>query len=139
VEGATAVAGMTTDQLVSVYLKIRGAISQKKEAYEAEIGQLEAQQELIASRLLELCNELNVDTMRTALGTVSRRVKERFWCTDWEAMHRFILEHEAPFLLEQRISNGNMKQFLEENPDLHPVGLQAERKYAVQVRKPTNK
>ena len=37
------------------------------------------------------------------------------------------------------IHNGNMKQFLEENPDMLPIGLQADRKFVIQVRKPTSK
>jgi hypothetical protein len=32
-----------------------------------------------------------------------------------------------------------MREFLEINPDAFPVGMQAERKYTVQVRKPTKK
>jgi hypothetical protein len=30
-------------------------------------------------------------------------------------MYQFIKEHDAPFLLEQRIHNGNLKQFLADN------------------------
>jgi hypothetical protein len=54
-------------------------------------------------------------------------------------MYQFIKEHDAPFLLEQRIHGTNMREFLETNPDAFPVGMQAERKYTVQVRKPTKK
>jgi hypothetical protein len=73
------------------------------------------------------------------VGTVTRRTVTRYWTNDWEAMYRFIKEKDAPFLLEQRIHNGNMKQFLEDNPDTLPIGLNADTKYAVTVRKPTNK
>jgi hypothetical protein len=54
-------------------------------------------------------------------------------------MYQFIKEQDAPFLLEQRIHNGNMRQFLEDNPDTLPMGLNADTKYAITVRKPTNK
>jgi hypothetical protein len=54
-------------------------------------------------------------------------------------MYQFIKTHDVPFLLEQRLHNGNMKQFLEENPDDYPIGLQADRKFTIQVRKPTAK
>jgi hypothetical protein len=54
-------------------------------------------------------------------------------------MYEFIRENDAMHLLEQRIHNGNMKQFLSENPDELPVGLQADSKYVVRVRKPTAK
>jgi hypothetical protein len=73
------------------------------------------------------------------MGTVTRRTVTRYWTNDWESMYQFIKEQDAPFLLEQRIHNGNMRQFLEENPDTLPMGLNADTKYAITVRKPTNK
>jgi hypothetical protein len=45
------------------------------------------------------------------------------------------VEHNAPELLERRIQQTNMKQFLEENPDLHPAGLNVDRTYAITVRR----
>jgi len=44
-------------------------------------------------------------------------------------------EHEALELLEKRISQSNMATFLEENPDLHPPGLNVDSRYAVVVRR----
>jgi hypothetical protein len=54
-------------------------------------------------------------------------------------MYAFIAEHSAPHLLEKRIHNGNMKEFLADNPDVTPEGLQAKNRYAISVRKPTKK
>ena len=76
-----------------------------------------------------------LDSVKTPAGTVSRRVQTRYWSTDWEEMYKFIAEHDVPFVLEKRIHNGNMKQFLEENPDMHPAGLNVERTYAITVRR----
>jgi hypothetical protein len=130
---------LRADQLVTVYRKIRAAIDERETAYKEEIGKLKGQLDLISAKLLEICNTQNVDSLRTPVGTVTRRTVTRYWTNDWEAMYRFIKEKDAPFLLEQRIHNGNMKQFLEDNPDTLPIGLNADTKYAVTVRKPTNK
>ena len=130
---------MKADALVLAYRKIRDAINEKEEAHKAEIAALKAQQDLVSDALLALCNEQNLDSIRTPAGTVTRTVNTRYWTNDWESMHKFIQEHDALYLLEQRIHNGNMKQFLGDNPDLHPAGLQADRKYVISVRKPTNK
>lgn len=130
---------MSTDKLVSVYLKIRDAKAALDETYKTQMAELQEQLDTVGDKLLAICNDNNVETMRTTLGTVSRRVRERYWCTDWQSMHDFILTNAAPFLLEQRVHQQNMKQFLEENPDQHPPGLQADRKYVVQVRRPTKK
>lgn len=130
---------LPADKLVKVYRKIRDAINEKEEAHKAEIGGLKEQLDAVAAKLLEICNTQNLDSLRTPEGTVTRRAVTRYWTNDWESMYQFIKEQDAPFLLEQRIHNGNMKQFLEENPDTLPIGLNADTKYAVTVRKPTNK
>jgi len=124
------------NQLVSVYLKIRNTIAERKEAHVAEITALEDQFNIIGQQLLGVCTEQNLDSIKTPAGTVSRRITTRYWTSDWESMYEFINEHKVPFLLEQRIHNGNMKEFLENNPESFPMGMQADRKYTVQVRKP---
>lgn len=125
--------------LVRDYIVARTAIEEMKEQQKVELEVLDRSFEVLSAALLERCNALNADSIKTAAGTVSRRVSSRYWSSDWNSMYEFIKEHAAPFLLEQRIHNGNMKQFLEENPDVLPIGLQADRKYVIQVRKPNSK
>jgi hypothetical protein len=127
------------DELVATYLKMRTAISEKEDQHKAEIASLKEDFDMVANKLLTLCNDLGVDSLKTSVGTVSRRVSSRYWTSDWESLYKFISTHDAPFLLEQRIHNSNMKQFLEDNPEDFPMGLQADSKYTVQVRKPTAK
>jgi hypothetical protein len=127
------------EKLVAAYRKLRAAIAEEEEAYEARVAQLKEKLEMVSAELLEFCNDQNVDSVRTPAGTVSRRVQTRYWSTDWERFYEFVAEHNVPFLLEKRIHNGNMKQFLEDNPDVLPVGLQVDNKYVVHVRKPTEK
>lgn len=129
----------SVEEMVAAYRKIREAISEKEEAHKADISGLREQLDIVSDALLGVCNSLQADSLRTAAGTVSRRVSTRYWTTDWERMYEFIRENDVPFLLEQRIHNGNMKQFLDENPDSLPIGLQADRKFVIQVRKPTGK
>lgn len=129
----------TSDKLVSVYVKIRDAIREKEEKHGKEIANLKEQLEAVSQALLEICEKNKQDGFRTSFGTVSRKVTSRYWTSDWEAFYKIVKEHDAPYLLEQRIHNSNMKQFLEDNPDVLPAGLQANRKFTVQVRRPTGK
>lgn len=131
--------GLTLEQAVGAYVKIRDAIRETEERHKSELEEMKVQLDIVANHLLEICNKDNVDSIRTPAGTLSRRVQTRYWASDWDAMYEFIIQNEAPQLLERRIHNGNMQEFLEDNPDLHPAGLQADRKYRVQVRKPTSK
>ena len=129
----------SVEDMVFAYRKIRDAIKDKEDQHKEEIADLKEQLDVVAGALLDICNNLDVDSLRTEAGTVSRRVNTRYWTSDWDAMYRFIKDQDAPFLLEQRIHNSNMKQFLADNPELLPAGLQADSKYVIQVRKPTAK
>lgn len=129
----------SVEEMVLAYRKIRDAIRDKEEQHKEELAGLKEQLDVVAGALLDICNNLDVDSLRTEAGTVSRRVNTRYWTSDWDAMYRFIKDQDAPFLLEQRIHNSNMKQFLADNPGLLPIGLQADSKFIVQVRKPTAK
>jgi len=127
------------NDLVSAYRKLRAAITEAEEAHEAKVASLKEKLDLVSGELLGFCNEQNLDSVKTPAGTVSRRVQTRYWTTDWDQMYKFIAENDVPFILEKRIHNGNMKQFLEENPDALPIGLQVDNKYVIQVRKPSEK
>lgn len=127
------------NDLVAVYRKLRATIAEAEEEHETKIKGLKEQLDTVSAELLHFCNEQNLDSVKTPAGTVSRRVQTRYWTTDWEKMNEFIVQHEAVHLLEKRIHNGNMKQFLEENPDALPIGLQVDNKYVIQVRKPSEK
>lgn len=130
---------LPVEKLVAAYRKLRAAIAEEEEAFEAKVADLKEKLDYVSNELLEFCRDQNVDSVKTPAGTVSRRVQSRYWTTDWDQMYDFIEKNSAPFLLEKRIHNGNMKQFLEENPDALPVGLQVDNKYVVHVRKPTEK
>ena len=87
------------------------------------------------AQLLEMCKTTGADSLRTKYGTASRTVQTRYWTSDWEAMHKFIMEHNAPDLLERRISQRQMQEFIKENPDAMPVGLNVDNCYTVSVRR----
>ena len=123
---------LPVDQMVGAFMNLREAIQKRED----EIKELKEKQEKINEKLLALCEKENVDSLKTPMGTVSRRVSSTFWTSDWEKMHNFVLKHKAPHLLERRLHNKNVKEFLEDNPKLSPPGLQTNRKYVVSIRKP---
>ena len=125
----------TADKLVKAYIKMRDYRSQLKSQYEEQDVVVKEQMELVESQLLELCKSTGADSLRTKYGTVSRTVQTRYWPGDWEEMYKFIMEHNAPDLLERRIAQRQMQEFIKENPDTMPVGLNVDNRYAVSVRR----
>lgn len=126
---------VSAEKLSEIYVKIRDARSALKEKFDAEDGVLKEQLDMLATKMLDLCQDIDADSIRTSAGTIIRKVDTRYWTTDWDAMYQFVEENNAFPLLEKRIHQTNMKQFLEENPDKLPVGLQADSKYTIVVRR----
>jgi sugar phosphate isomerase/epimerase len=122
---------VTAERLAKIYTKIRA----KRLELEKEVAALQEQQDLIGQEIINLCREQGVQTMRTEYGTVSLRTTKRYWTSDWQSMYEFIKEHDAFALLHQRINTTNMNQFLEENPDLHPPGLNADATQTIAIVK----
>ena len=126
---------LSADKLAEVYIKIRDARAKLKEEYEEQDAAAKEQLDLIAAQMLSICDEQNADSIKTKAGTIIRKVDTRYWTSDWESFYEFVQEHDAFPLLEKRIHQTNMKQFLEENPDVLPMGLQSDSKYSIVVRR----
>jgi hypothetical protein len=122
---------LTADKLTEIYVKIRDA----RRELATRDDELKAQLDTVSEKLLEICKEQGASTIRTEYGTVSRRTNKRYWTSDWDSFFRFLKEHDAFSLMQHRINNNTMAQFLEENPDLHPPGVQADASYTIVITK----
>ena len=125
----------TLAQLTKVYIKMRDAKDRVQMECDKQVADIAQQMAVIEEKMLETCKQFNADSIRTPYGTIVRSVKSRYWTNDWDSMHRFISEHHAFGLLEKRLHQTHMKEFLSENPDLLPVGLNVENAYTVVVRR----
>jgi len=123
------------DTLAEIYIKIRDNRAELKEQFENKDSELKAQQDLLSEQMLEVCRKNNADSIKTKAGTIIRKVDTRYWTNDWDSMYQFVKENDAYPLLEKRLHQTNMRQFLEENPNLLPAGLMADSKYTVVVRR----
>ena len=126
---------MDAAKIVATYIKIRDAKDAIIRDHELKVAELTEQLELLEQELLNICKETGQDGGKTAFGTFSRTVKTRYWTSDWDSMYAFIKEHDAPELLERRIHQGNLKEFMESNPNTMPVGLNSDSKYSITVRR----
>lgn len=119
------------DKLVKTYLKIR----EKREELAKEDAKCKEKLDMLCDAMLEWCKATGASTMRTPYGTVSKRVSRRYWTNNWEAFVDFANNHKASALIQQRINSTSMKQFLDENPDVLPPGLNVEASEVVSILK----
>jgi len=126
------------DRLAKIYRKIRAEIAELTQEYDTKVEALKSQQEEIKNAMKDMMKTMGVTSVRTAQGTVVLSVKTRYSTQDWDSFKKFVVEHDAVDLLEKRIAQSNMNQFLEENPGLVPPGLNSTSEYDISVRKPSN-
>jgi|TARA_R110000823_G_scaffold234212_1_gene360470 hypothetical protein len=125
------------DKLAKIYRKLRSKIADLTQEYDTQVEILKAQQEEIKNAMKDQMKAIGVTSVRTTEGTVVLSVKTRYSTQDWDEFKKFVIAHEAIELLEKRIAQTNMKQFLEENPGVVPPGLNSASEYDISVRKPT--
>ena len=127
------------DTLTAVYLKMRNARDALRREAEAKEKEIEDEMRIIEQQMLDACKAIGADSIRTPHGTIIRSIKSRYWTNDWDSMYQFIKDNDAYGLLEKRLHQTHMKEFLEENPDLLPAGLNVENQYSVVVRRSKEK
>ena len=123
------------EELVSIYTKIYTKREVEERIWKTREAELTEELELVKRELLNICKDNGVDSLKTKDGTLVRSVKTRYWTNNWDEFYKFMLSHTAPDLLEKRIHQTNMKQFLEENPELLPAGLNVDSEYTLMVRR----
>ena len=123
------------DRLARVYLKIRTKIADMTKTYETEVEKLKETQQTVALAMKDIMQAAGLKSAKTDHGTVILSTKTRYVAQDWDAMKRFIIDNDAVDLLERRIAQKNMSEFLTNNPGVVPPGLNTMTEVDVSVRK----
>lgn len=131
-----ALPNITMDRLTRVYLKMRDRLAQMTREFEESEAALKAQQAEVAAAMKDIIQKVGGTGMKTPYGTVALKTSTRYYAQDWDAMYRFIQDNDALHLLEKRLAQKNMSEFLETNPGLIPPGLNTMSEVSVSVTKP---
>lgn len=126
------------DEIVQTYLTIRGQRENIARQFELQDAELKAEQAQLEQVLLEQCNEMNAETIRTGAGTVVKTLKESYICSDWDGLKSFIIDNGLIELLQQRLHNTNLKEYLANHDgEGMPPGISSFREYSIVVKKPS--
>ena len=123
------------EKIVATYIKMRDTKDALYKKYTAKASEIEEQMLVLKHKLIEISKETGVTSFSTPYGVAYRTVKNRYWTNDWGSFYGFMREHGAMELLEKRIHQTNMKEFLENKPDVHPPGLNIDSEYEITIRR----
>jgi hypothetical protein len=127
------------EELVKTYLMIRNERDRVEAEWKVVDRELHADMQALESQMLVACNDNNASSIRTASGTVIRKLNERYTVADGDSFRRFVMENGVPELFEQRIAQTNFKEFIAERKDTSlPPGVNVMREFTIVVRKPSN-
>jgi hypothetical protein len=119
------------EKLMQADINMRESIA----TLESQISEIKTKRAQVQEALNEACRTLNVTSIKTNAGTLTRKLKTRYWTSDWPEMYKFMKENDALELVEKRIQQSNIKQFIADNPELTPPGLQSTSEYTVSILK----
>lgn len=123
------------DQIVSTYIKLRDKRDMMYQDFKEKTAQIEEDMQTLKHKLVEISKETGATSFSSPAGTAYRTVKNRYWTNDWGSFYQFMQEHGAMGLLEKRIHQTSMKEFLDENPEVHPPGLHVDSEYEITIRR----
>lgn len=126
------------DKLARIYRKIKAEIDELTKDYDTKVETLKAKQDTLKFAMKDQMKALGVKSVNTTFGTVSMVQKTRYSTQDWDSFKQFIVANDAVDLLEKRIAQTNMAQYLAENPGSVPPGLNAFSDFEIRVTKPSN-
>jgi len=129
--------GLPLDKLAKIRRKIRTEMERRTKQFDTELAELQKQLDVVDGELRDRLKEMGSTSVKTEFGTVIMSMKTRYNTKDWDAFKSFMVKHDALDLMEKRISQLNMRKFLEENPALVPPGLNSDSEFVISVRKPT--
>lgn len=128
------------DELVKIYLTIRTERDNIARQFEAKDAELKAEMAQLEQVMLNACNEINADSIRTGSGTIIKSLKENYVCSDWGSFKEFVKENNALDLYQQRLHQTNCKEFFSSRQaDGLPPGISTMREFSIVVRKPSAK
>ena len=131
VEEVATVEAIPLDKLVAIHAKIKA----RQEKLDSELAELEEARTEVRLAIKDQMKALGLTSVNTTFGTVSLTKTTRYNTQDWDSFKAFVLEHQVVDLLEKRIAQTNMAQFLEENPGVLPPGLNSVTGFDIRVTK----
>lgn len=138
---AVAATEFPLDRLAKMYIKMRDKMQELTREYDLATEAIKAQQEIVTAAMKDQIRAMgdNIKSVKTEHGTIMLTTKTRYYADDWDAFGAFVISTGDVSLMEKRIAQTNMAEYLTAHPDAAPPGLNSISEIAVSVRKPSAK
>lgn len=122
-------------KIVKAHIAIRDARRVLAEQFNTRDADLKTKQARLEAEMLRFMQASNMDSVRTEAGTFYRQEVIKPSGADWEALYKWIKDHEAFDALERRIKATFIKDYMDEHDGETPPGVNIHREYVARVRR----
>jgi len=121
---------------VQKYIQIRNELAEIRKTFQAVEVALKADLEDISFEILNISDELGVDSLKTEYGTAYRSVKSSYRVLDWEMYLQWAEEHGALHTIQKRVTKTAVDEIVEADLDGDlPPGLDLYTEVTINIRK----
>ncbi len=121
--------------VVSFYVKLRDEKDELDRLHKEKVAKYSAKLEELDAYLLAELSAMGMESVRTDHGTAYVSRKERFNCTSWPELIPWLIQNNQVELLQKRLSETNLKQYIQQNSGALPPAIQSTVVREVNVRR----
>lgn len=123
------------NEALIAYNKIEDKRDEIRTEYESKDSKLKAARDQIEQYMLQEMKDMGLDAYSVpGQGVANVRVKRRFGGADWSLIWDFVVANNCPSMLQKRLLDTAVQQYLDEHGTL-PPGINSEAKNVIVVTK----
>ena len=104
------------EQAARLYRKIESRLEEKQKEFDQACAKDRAALEQLELGMLQFLREAGVSTMNVpGVAEVKISNKRVFGCADWDLFMTWVVKEDKPELLQKRIHEGNMQQWIDDH------------------------
>ena len=125
---------MNVNEIVDRYIALRDRKAVLRKEYDDKVANIDKILEKAEAVMLKRFEEMGVESIKTAAGTVYKSTRTSATVGDWDAFLAHVRQTEAWEMLEHRAAKRAVEEFKAANDDL-PPGINWRAEVVVNVRR----
>lgn len=125
----------TVETMVQDYVTVRDGLAAVRADFKRTEDQYKQLMSSIENKLMEAADAQGVTSFKTPHGTAFKVVKETYNVDNWDVVLDFVIEHDLRHFLTKKVSTPAVKEFIAENNNTQPPGLEKFVKVGINVRR----
>ncbi len=121
--------------MVKAYVKMRDALGERRKEFKAFEARMKKDMDKIAIELMATADAVGVESFKTEYGTAFKKTSDFVAVKDWSKALDYIVKYDLVNMFNKSVNKTAVKEFMAENNNMLPPGLEFGQKVEIQVRR----